>query len=63
MLLESGFKTGDKVVAINDQKLKKILKLVNILLGAEAMTMERDGEEKVINLPEDFLGQLSDEGK
>ena len=62
VLQEAGFKTGDKVLAINDQKIEKDSEISQYIIGAEQMTIERDGQTQVINLPENFLGQLSDEG-
>ncbi|EDP70989.1 membrane-associated zinc metalloprotease [Flavobacteriales bacterium ALC-1] len=62
VLLESGFKTGDKVLAINNQKIEKDSEIGQYIIGAQQMTVERNGEEKIIDLPENFLGQLSDEG-
>jgi regulator of sigma E protease len=63
VLLDAGFETGDKVVAINDQKIEKDSEIYQYLIGAESITVKRNGADKVINLPENFLGQLSDEGK
>lgn len=62
VLLESGFKTGDKVLAINDQRIEKDSEIFQYIIGAEEITIERDGEERIIGLPENFLGQLSDDG-
>ncbi|GAB5563492.1 MAG: RIP metalloprotease RseP [Winogradskyella sp.] len=62
VLLEAGFKTGDRVLAINDLKIEKDSEIGQNIIGAEQITVERAGEEMVINLPENFLGQLSDEG-
>ncbi|MBC2843734.1 RIP metalloprotease RseP [Winogradskyella flava] len=62
VLQDAGFQTGDKVLAINDQKIEKDSEIGQYIIGAEQMTIERDGQEKVISLPENFLGQLSDEG-
>ncbi|MCT4629552.1 RIP metalloprotease RseP [Winogradskyella sp.] len=62
VLKEAGFKTGDKVLAINDEKLEKDSEIGQHIIGAEQITIERDGQQKTINLPENFLGQLSDEG-
>ena len=62
VLLESGFKTGDKVVAINDQNIEKDSEIGQYIIGAQQMTVDRQGETTVIDLPENFLGQLSDEG-
>ncbi|MEO1030523.1 MAG: RIP metalloprotease RseP [Bacteroidota bacterium] len=62
VLLDAGFKTGDKVLAINDQKIEKDSEIGQYIIGAEQMTIERNGQETIIDLPENFLGQLSDEG-
>jgi len=62
VLLDAGFKTGDKVLAINDQSIEKDSEIGQYIIGAEQMTVDRNGQEQVINLPENFLGQLSDEG-
>lgn len=62
VLQEAGFKTGDKVLAINDQKIEKDSEIGQYIIGAEQITIERSGQQQVIDLPENFLGQLSDEG-
>ncbi|MFC0603309.1 RIP metalloprotease RseP [Winogradskyella pulchriflava] len=62
VLIDAGFKTGDKVIAINDQQIEKDSEIGQYIIEAEQMTVEREGEKKVVNLPENFLGQLSDEG-
>jgi regulator of sigma E protease len=58
-LLDMGFKTGDKVLAINDTPIINDSDIGFNLISAEKITIERDGEEKIIDLPEDFLGQFS----
>ncbi|NRD18421.1 RIP metalloprotease RseP [Winogradskyella eckloniae] len=58
-LLEIGFKTGDKVLAINDTPIINDSDIGYNLISAETITINRGGEEKVITLPEDFLGQYS----
>jgi regulator of sigma E protease len=62
VLLESGFKTGDKVIAINDQRIEKDSEIFQYIISAKEITVERADEKKVITLPENFLGQLSDDG-
>ncbi|MDN3491699.1 RIP metalloprotease RseP [Winogradskyella bathintestinalis] len=58
-LLDIGFKTGDKVLAINDTPIVNDSDIGFNLISAETVTINRQGEEKVIELPEDFLGQYS----
>jgi regulator of sigma E protease len=58
-LLEMGFKTGDKVLAINDIPIVNDSDVGFNLISAKSITINRAGEEKIIDLPEDFLGQYS----
>jgi regulator of sigma E protease len=58
-LLDIGFKTGDKVLAINDTPIVNDSDIGFNLISAETITIERAGEEKIIDLPEDFLGKYS----
>ncbi|WP_047549564.1 RIP metalloprotease RseP [Psychroserpens sp. Hel_I_66] len=59
LLQDIGFKTGDKVVKVNDIKIVNDYDVRSNIIGAETITIRRQGEEKVITLPEDFLGQFS----
>jgi regulator of sigma E protease len=58
-LLDMGFKTGDKVLAINDTPIVNDSDIGFNLISAESITINRGGEEKKIDLPEDFLGKYS----
>ena len=58
-LLEMGFKTGDKVLAINDTPIVNDSDIGFNLISAQSITINRAGEEKIIDLPEDFLGKYS----
>ncbi|WP_299337880.1 RIP metalloprotease RseP [uncultured Psychroserpens sp.] len=59
LLQDIGFKTGDKIVKVNDLKVVNDYDVRSNIIGAEQITIRRNGQEKVINLPEDFLGQFS----
>ena len=59
LLIELGLKTGDNVLAINDNKIANFSDLRKYFLEAQIITIERDGVEQKITLPEDFLGRLS----
>ncbi|PKQ45882.1 RIP metalloprotease RseP [Confluentibacter flavum] len=59
LLIDLGFKTGDKVVAVGDAKVVNESDIKSNFLAAKSITIERDGVEKTIDLPQDFLGQLS----
>ncbi|MGJ8548569.1 RIP metalloprotease RseP [Winogradskyella wichelsiae] len=59
MLLDIGFKTGDKILSINNIPVVNDSDVGFNLINAETITVERAGETKDIHLPEDFLGQYS----
>jgi regulator of sigma E protease len=59
LLTKLGFQTGDKVVKVGDKQIEKYFDIRTNIIGAESVTIKRNGEEKIINLPNDFLGQLS----
>ncbi|WP_456441124.1 RIP metalloprotease RseP [Psychroserpens sp.] len=54
-----GFKTGDKILAVNDIKVINDYDVRSNIIGAENITIKRNGQEKIIDLPEDFLGQFT----
>ena len=59
LLTDLGFKTGDKIVKVGATTIVNESDIRSNIIGAENITIERDGAEQVITLPEDFLGQLS----
>lgn len=59
LLTDLGFKTGDEVVAVGDVKVVNYFDIKQNIIGAKSVTIKRDGVEKTIAFPEDFLGQLS----
>lgn len=59
LLTDLGFKTGDDVIAINEFKVEKYSDLKKYIVEADSYTIERNGLEQTIKLPEDFLGQLT----
>ena len=59
LLKEIGLRTGDKVLAINDQKVVLDSEIRKNIIGAESFLIERNGQQQTIQLPEDFLGKLS----
>lgn len=52
---EVGFKTGDKVVAVNGQKVERFkdISSINNLMGS-VVTVDRNGEKVNITIPENF---------
>jgi len=61
-LTNIGFKTGDKILAINGQPITNDSEIGLYIIEAQTITIERNGESQTITLPEDFLGQLSSSG-
>ncbi|MGF1557066.1 RIP metalloprotease RseP [Paucihalobacter sp.] len=59
ILTDLGVKTGDKVLAINGEKVTTVYGIRKQLIAAEVITIENNEGIKDITLPEDFLGQLS----
>lgn len=62
ILLDLGFKTGDKVLSINDNNIINDSDIGLNIISAQKIVIERDNQEQTIELPEDFLGQLSSSG-
>ena len=60
LLQDLGFRTGDKILKVNDFEVVNDYDVRSSIIGAESFTIERDGQQKVITLPEDFLGQFTD---
>jgi len=59
ILINIGFKTGDKVVKVDGEPVTYESDIRRNIIGASTVTIERNGAEKTIELPIDFLGQLS----
>ena len=59
VLQEIGLKNGDKILAINDHQIEYFSDIRKYILEAKTMRIEREGVQKTIDFPVDFLGQLS----
>ena len=59
LLKELGFKTGDRIVEIDDIEVNAHSEVLKNIIKTEKYTIDRNGEVIDIELPEDFLGQLS----
>jgi len=59
LLQDLGFQTGDKILAVNGEKVEAHSDVIKNLIVAKTYTIERNGVSQDINLPQDFLGQLS----
>ncbi|WP_452220537.1 RIP metalloprotease RseP [Lacinutrix salivirga] len=63
VLKSIGFETGDNILAIDDVEIYNDSEIIDHIIGAEKVTVNRDGQPKTIELPVDFLGQLSSSKK
>ncbi len=59
VLTDLGIETGDDILSINGERYENYSDLRKNLITADKITLERDGNQKVVELPEDFLGKLS----
>ncbi|HLA54576.1 MAG TPA: RIP metalloprotease RseP [Flavobacterium sp.] len=56
---KTGLKTGDKIISINGTPAAEKFENINEELQvAKHIVVERDGQQKTIDLPQDFIGQL-----
>ena len=53
-----GFETGDKIIAVDDERPQDFNSVFESLLYAESVTLERDGVTKELALPSNFIAQL-----
>lgn len=59
VLMELGLQTGDNLVSVDGQTYDSYEELRRSLITADQIVISRNGEEQIIDLPEDFLGKLS----
>lgn len=55
-----GFKTGDKILEVDGQKIENFDDVAYSVLFAKNVTIERDGEVKEVELPVDLLSKMLD---
>lgn len=59
-MIKAGFKTGDKILAVDGAKIAKFDNDINIkIVMAKEVLIERNGNEQMIKMPTDFIDQLS----
>ena len=60
----AGFKTGDKIIAVDGEKIIKFDNDMNMkIIMAKHVLIERNGAEQTITMPIDFVDQLSKQEK
>ncbi|MCF7559714.1 RIP metalloprotease RseP [Sabulilitoribacter multivorans] len=56
----AGLLTGDKIIAVDGDEIENYSEISEKVLFGKNITIERNGEQSTIILPEDFLSQLID---
>lgn len=56
----AGLLTGDNVIAVDGTKIEDYSQVSEKVLFGKEITIERNGQEKTITFPQDFLAQLID---
>jgi regulator of sigma E protease len=60
VMQKAGFKTADKIIAVDGEKLTKYDNEINIkIIMAKQVLIERNGTEQTIKMPANFIDQLS----
>ncbi|WP_147677163.1 RIP metalloprotease RseP [Algibacter pacificus] len=57
---KAGLLTGDNVIAVDGAKIENYSEVSEKVLFGKEITIERNGQQKTITFPEDFLAQLID---
>ncbi|MFT5231308.1 RIP metalloprotease RseP [Patiriisocius sp. Uisw_047] len=60
LMQEMGFQSGDKVVSMDGKVYEKYTDIRANFILANEVVINRNGSEKTIALPQDFLGRLTD---
>ncbi|GGC82932.1 zinc metalloprotease [Flavobacterium lutivivi] len=64
ILEKAGIHTGDKLVSIDGKSIEKFVPSINMdVLTAKEIVINRDGENKTIQLPENIIGKFIDADK
>ena len=63
LLLKFGLNNGDKIIAINGKEIKYFDDIPARLITATKVTVEKDGQQKTIDMPIDLIGQLVEKKK
>ena len=63
ILFDFGLKNGDKIIAINGKEMKYFDDIPAKFIVSENVTVERDGKQQVLTMPEKLIGQLVEKKK
>jgi regulator of sigma E protease len=60
----AGIKTGDKIVSVDGKKVERFIPAISLdILTSKVVVVEREGVEKAINMPVNFIGNFLDSDK
>ncbi|WP_310559916.1 RIP metalloprotease RseP [Flavobacterium sp.] len=60
----TGIKTGDRIVSVDGKKVERFVPSVSLdILTSKVVVIERNGAEKTINMPVNFIGKFLDSDK
>lgn len=63
-MIKAGFKTGDKFLGVDGQKIENFDNDINMkIIMAKDVLIERNGQQQTIKMPTDFVDQLSKQKK
>ena len=63
LAVDLGLKTGDKILTVDDEKIRKFSQITLEFINGEKFTYERNGEVLEKKLPVDFISKLIDRKK
>ncbi len=63
LLLKFGLHNGDKIIAINGKEIQYFDDIPAKLITATKVTVEQNGQQKIIDMPIDLIGQLVEKKK
>jgi regulator of sigma E protease len=59
-MIKAGFRTGDKIISIDGKKVENFDNDMNMnVIMSKHVLIERNGQQQTINIPNDFVDQLS----
>ncbi len=61
IMLETGLRTGDKIISIGGEKPEKMSGIIENLLYAGELIVDRNGEQVKLEIPVDIAGRISDD--
>jgi regulator of sigma E protease len=58
-----GFRSGDKILSIDGERIKRFSSILEKMLGAQQVTLDRQGELITIDIPDNFIERLIENEK